>query len=83
MLHNMKKILSVFILFVFVCSFASRAQDSNWHGSAAVNEDSIAADTTAADTDVNVVAYFAKGDTCDYRITETKWKIRPIGQIAG
>lgn len=70
MLHNMKKILSVFILFVFVCSFASRAQDSNWHGSAAVNEDSIAADTT-----VNVVAYFVKGDTCDYRITETKWKI--------
>lgn len=71
----MKKILSVFILFVFVCSFASRAQDSNWHGSAVANEDSIAADTTAADTDVNVIAYFAKGDTCDYRITETKWKI--------
>lgn len=71
----MKKVLSVFILFVFVCSFASRAQDSNRYGSAVTNEDSIAADTTAADTDVNVIAYFAKGDTCDYRITETKWKI--------
>lgn len=71
----MKKVLSALIIFVFVCSLISKAQDRNWNEAVAATEDSIASDTTAADTAVDVVAYFAKGDTCDYRITETKWKI--------
>ena len=32
-------------------------------------------DTLAADSMVHVIAYFAKGDTCDYQIVESKWKI--------
>lgn len=32
-------------------------------------------DSTATDSMVNVIAYFAKGDTCDYQIVESKWKI--------
>lgn len=32
-------------------------------------------DTVTTDSMVNVIAYFAKGDTCDYQIVESKWKI--------
>lgn len=72
----MKKILSILTLCVFACSLvSSKAQSRSWHELVAAAEDSLAADTTAADTAIDVVAYFAKGDTCDYRITETKWKI--------
>lgn len=71
----MKKILSILILCVFTCSLVSKAQSNSWHELVAANEERMAADSAAADTTVDVVAYFAKGDTCDYRITETKWKI--------
>lgn len=71
----MRKILSILILCVFTCSLVSKAQSSSWHELVAANEERMAADSAAADTTVDVVAYFAKGDTCDYRITETKWKI--------
>lgn len=71
----MRKILSILILCVFTCSLVSKAQSNSWHELVAANEERMAADSAAADTTVDVVAYFAKGDTCDYRITEAKWKI--------
>lgn len=66
----MYKILPLLILSVFISSLVSKAQDRSQRDLVVATEDS-----TALDTAVNVIAYFAKGDTCDYRITEAKWKI--------
>ena len=32
-------------------------------------------DTAGEDSVVNVVAYFCKGDTCEYWIYENEWKV--------
>lgn len=39
------------------------------------NSDTLEVDTAGEDSVVNVVAYFCKGDTCEYRIYENEWKV--------
>lgn len=67
----MKNIL-FFLLACFMLSntFWAKAQSSK-------NQDPqpVEGDTAVADSLVNVVAYFAKGDTCDYWIAESKWRV--------
>ena len=39
------------------------------------NSDTLEVDTAGEDSVVNVVAYFCKGDTCEYWIYENEWKV--------
>lgn len=39
------------------------------------NSDMLEVDTAGEDSVVNVVAYFCKGDTCEYWICENEWKV--------
>ena len=67
----MKRFLTA-LLVCLACSglFVPQAKGS---AAQALAEDPI--DTLAADSMIHVIAYFAKGDTCDYQIVESKWKI--------
>lgn len=67
----MKKLMTM----LFVCLLASgllvsKAQTQQTHG-----KNTEGADTTQTDSTLDVIGYFANGDTCDYWITESKWKI--------
>ena len=67
----MKRLMSMLIVCFIACGLlVSKAQ-----GKQNQSKQTVEADTTATDTTLDVIAYFAKGDTCDYWISETKWKI--------
>ena len=67
----MKRLMSMLIVCFIACGLlVSKAQVKQNQ-----SKQTVEADTTATDTTLDVIAYFAKGDTCDYWISETKWKI--------
>ena len=67
----MKRLMTILIVCFIACGLlVSKAQ-----GKQNQSKQTVEADTTATDTTLDVIAYFAKGDTCDYWISETKWKI--------
>lgn len=67
----MKKIISAIAgCLVACCLFATTS-----HGYISESNNDEAADSAKADSTISFVAYFAKGDTCDYNITESKWKV--------
>lgn len=53
-------------------SIAKKITDSQWLSN---NSDTLEVDTAGEDSMVNVVAYFCKGDTCEYWIYENEWKV--------
>lgn len=53
-------------------SIAKKITDSQWLSN---NSDTLEVDTAGEDSVVNVVAYFCKGDTCEYWIYENEWKV--------
>lgn len=53
-------------------SIDKKIADSQWLSN---NSDTLEVDTTGEDSVVNVVAYFCKGDTCEYWIYENEWKV--------
>ena len=53
-------------------SIAKKITDSQWLSN---NSDTLEVDTAGEDSVVNVVAYFCKGDTCEYWIHENEWKV--------
>ncbi len=53
-------------------SIDKKIADSQWLSN---NSDTFEVDTAGEDSVVNVVAYFCKGDTCDYWIYENEWKV--------
>lgn len=67
----MKKIISAITACLIACGLFAATS----HGYRIENSNDEAVDTAKADSSVSFVAYFAKGDTCDYKITESKWKV--------
>lgn len=68
----MKKILSALTVCLLTCGlFASKAQSFPSRD----GDDAAVSDSASDSTSVDVIAYFEKGDTCDYWITESKWDI--------
>ena len=53
-------------------SIDKKITDSQWLSN---NSDTLEVDTAGEDSVVNVVAYFCKGDTCEYWIHENEWKV--------
>ena len=53
-------------------SIDKKITDSQWLSN---NSDTLEVDTAGEDSVVNVVAYFCKGDTCEYWIYENEWKV--------
>ena len=53
-------------------SIDKKIADSQWLSN---NSDTLEVDTAGEDSVVNVVAYFCKGDTCEYWIHENEWKV--------
>ena len=53
-------------------SIDKKIADSQWLSN---NSDTLEVDTVGEDSMVNVVAYFCKGDTCEYWIYENEWKV--------
>ena len=53
-------------------SIDKKIADSQWLSN---NSDTLEVDTAGEDSVVNVVAYFCKGDTCEYWIYENEWKV--------
>ena len=53
-------------------SIDKKITDSQWLSN---NSDTLEVDTAGEDSVVNVVAYFCKGDTCEYWINENEWKV--------
>ena len=53
-------------------SIDKKITDSRWLSN---NSDTLEVDTAGEDSVVNVVAYFCKGDTCEYWIYENEWKV--------
>lgn len=53
-------------------SIDKKIADSRWLSN---NSDTLEVDTAGEDSVVNVVAYFCKGDTCEYWIYENEWKV--------
>lgn len=53
-------------------SIDKKITDSQWLSN---NSDTLEEDTAGEDSMVNVVAYFCKGDTCEYWIYENEWKV--------
>ena len=53
-------------------SIDKKITDSQWLSN---NSDMLEVDTAGEDSVVNVVAYFCKGDTCEYWIYENEWKV--------
>ena len=53
-------------------SIAKKITDSQWLSN---NSGTLEVDTAGEDSVVNVVAYFCKGDTCEYWIYENEWKV--------
>ena len=53
-------------------SIDKKITDSQWLSN---NSDTLEVDTAGEDSMVNVVAYFCKGDTCEYWIYENEWKV--------
>ena len=53
-------------------SIDKKIADSQWLSN---NSDTSEVDTAGEDSVVNVVAYFCKGDTCEYWIYENEWKV--------
>lgn len=53
-------------------SIDKKIADSQWLSN---NSDTLEVDTAGEDSMVNVVAYFCKGDTCEYWIYENEWKV--------
>ena len=53
-------------------SIDKKIADSRWLSN---NSDTLEVDTAGEDSVVNVVAYFCKGDTCEYWIHENEWKV--------
>ena len=53
-------------------SIDKKISDSQWLSN---NSDTLEVDTAGEDSVVNVVAYFCKGDTCEYWIHENEWKV--------
>lgn len=53
-------------------SIEKKITDSQWLSN---NSDTLEVDTAGEDSVVNVVAYFCKGDTCEYWIYENEWKV--------
>lgn len=53
-------------------SIDKKIADSQWLSD---NSDTLEVDTAGEDSVVNVVAYFCKGDTCEYWIYENEWKV--------
>lgn len=67
----MKKIIFAITACMITCGLFATSS----HGYISENSNDAAGDTAMADSAVSFVAYFAKGDTCDYRITESKWNV--------
>ena len=57
-------------------SIDKKIADSQWLSN---NSDTLEVDTAGEDSVVNVVAYFCKGDTCEYWIYENEWKCERQG----
>ena len=53
-------------------SIDKKITDSQWLSN---NSDTLEVDTAGEDSMVNVVAYFCKGDTCEYWIYENEWNV--------
>ena len=65
----MKKILSALTVCLLACGlFSTKAQST-----ASRDGDDVVSGSDS--TAVDVIAYFAKGDTCDYWMTDSKWDI--------
>ena len=68
----MKRLMSMLIVCFIACGLlVSKAQ-----GKQNQSKQTVEANTTATDTTLDVIAYFAKGDTCDYWISETNCRHR-------
>lgn len=78
----MKKVMSTLLASLFACGLlVVQAHGYQAYGcgyqkvQSNEEEDSVEADSVAPDSVVDVVGYFCKGDTCEYWITEGKWKV--------